>query len=99
MASMRQRVWITRQGKRREAWLVDWFDRERVRHIKQFADPRKAETWLHRIESGGEVWRPPEERESEYPPMIEQLEVGNLGLRLNQALDRIERLLNRIDAT
>jgi integrase len=39
--SVRKRVWITRKGEPREAWIVDYVDAQAVRRLKTF--PRKKE--------------------------------------------------------
>jgi integrase len=46
--SVRKRKWVTSAGEPREAWIVDYFDQERNRHIETFerkkdADARHAE--------------------------------------------------------
>jgi integrase len=46
--SVRKRRWTTQSGEEREAWIVDYFDQERTRHIETFdrkkdADARHAD--------------------------------------------------------
>jgi integrase len=41
--SVRNRVWVTRQGERREAWIVDYTDQQGARHIHTFARKKDAD--------------------------------------------------------
>ena len=34
--SVRKRTWTTRKGEEREAWIIDYFDQRRERHIETF---------------------------------------------------------------
>jgi integrase len=57
--SVRKRVWTTRAGEQREAWVVDYVDRQGDRHIETFprkkdADARQAEVKVD-VKSGVHV--------------------------------------------
>jgi integrase len=41
--SVRKRRWVTRSGEEREAWIVDYVDREGERHIETFAKKKEAD--------------------------------------------------------
>jgi integrase len=41
--SVRKRRWMTRNGEPREAWIVDYVDREGERHIETFAKKKEAD--------------------------------------------------------
>jgi integrase len=41
--SVRKRTWITAKGEAKEAWIVDCFDKDGVRHIQTFATKGEAE--------------------------------------------------------
>src|SRR5215475_4686945 len=41
--SVRKRVWKTRHGERKEAWLVDYRDQSGERHIQTFNKKREAD--------------------------------------------------------
>jgi integrase len=41
--SVRKRTWITRKGEAKQAWIVDYFDQERNRHIETFARKKDAD--------------------------------------------------------
>src|SRR5262245_56048475 len=50
--SVRKREWITAKGETKEAWIVDCFDKDGVRHIKTFqtkgeADDHAAKTRIN----------------------------------------------------
>ena len=40
--AIRKRSWITAKGERREAWVVDYADRQGDRHIETFTTKREA---------------------------------------------------------
>src|SRR5262245_29747516 len=40
--SVRKRTWKTTEGEAKEAWIVDCFDKDRVRHIKTFQTKAEA---------------------------------------------------------
>ena len=42
--AVRKRKWITRAGEAREAWVVDYTDRDGDRHIETFAKKKEADT-------------------------------------------------------
>jgi len=44
--SVRKRVWTTRTGETKEAWIVDYFDQHRQRHIKTFERKKEADAHL-----------------------------------------------------
>ena len=48
MASVRQRTRIAANGEKKSAWVVDYFDVERKRHLKTFPTERGAKAWLAR---------------------------------------------------
>jgi integrase len=54
--SVRKRVWTTRTGETKEAYVVDYFDQNRVRCLKTFDGKKKAEAYLttvkHEISEG-----------------------------------------------
>jgi integrase len=54
--SVRKRVWTTRTGETKEAWIVDYFDQNRLRHIKTFERKKEAEAHLaavkHEVSEG-----------------------------------------------
>jgi integrase len=41
--SVRKRAWMTRKGEPKEAWIVDYFDQDRDRHIETFARKKDAD--------------------------------------------------------
>ena len=41
--SVRKRTWTTRKGEEREAWIVDYVDRQGDRHIETFARKKEAD--------------------------------------------------------
>jgi integrase len=43
--SIRQREWTTPSGKKRSAWIVDYFDAKGVRRLKTFRTKREADDW------------------------------------------------------
>jgi integrase len=43
--SVRKRTWATRQGERREAWIVDYVDQEGERHIQTFDRKKDADDY------------------------------------------------------
>jgi integrase len=47
--SVRKRNWKTREGERKEAWIVDYADQHRGRHIKTFERKRDADAYHARI--------------------------------------------------
>ena len=55
MASIRKRTWTTRKGETKTAYVADYFDQHRKRHIKTFGKKKEAEAWLTDVK--GEVKR------------------------------------------
>jgi len=55
MATVRKRVRIAANGEERVAWVADYHDQLRDRHIKTFATRKAAQAWL--IETQHEVAR------------------------------------------
>ena len=59
MASIRKREWTTAQGKRRQAWVLDYFDQAGVRRLKTFKREGDAKDWqataLHEVKQGTHV--------------------------------------------
>jgi integrase len=55
MASIRKRVRTTPKGEEKVAWVADYFDQHRTRHLKTFPTRKAATVWL--IETQGEVAR------------------------------------------
>jgi integrase len=51
--TIRKRVWVTRNGETKSAWLADYFDQHRKRHTKQFTTKKAADAWL--LRARGEV--------------------------------------------
>ena len=47
MASIRKRIWTGAGGEKKTAWVADYFDQTRQRHIKTFALKKDAQEWLH----------------------------------------------------
>ena len=47
--SIRTRRWRSPTGEMKSAWIVDYFDQHRKRHIKTFARKRDAETWRAQV--------------------------------------------------
>jgi len=43
--SVRKRIWTTRKGETKEAWVVDYFDQHGKRHLKTFPRKKPAETF------------------------------------------------------
>jgi hypothetical protein len=43
MSKVRKRKWVTSKGEAREAWIVDYTDRQGDRHIETFALKREAD--------------------------------------------------------
>ena len=43
--SVRKRVWVTRRGETKEAWVVDYADQHGRRHLKTFPRKKAAETF------------------------------------------------------
>jgi integrase len=43
--SVRKRTWVTRQGERREVWIVDYKDQQGARHIHSFARKKDADEY------------------------------------------------------
>jgi len=43
--SVRKRAWLTSKGEPMEAWIVDYFDQQRVRHIKTFKRKKDADDY------------------------------------------------------
>jgi integrase len=54
VASIRKRTWKS-GGEIKTAWIADYFDQERVRHIKTFSTKKAADAWL--VTTRGEVSR------------------------------------------
>ena len=54
--SVRKREWTTRKGETKEAWIVDYFDQNGLRHIKTFDKKKEAEAHLttvkHEVKEG-----------------------------------------------
>src|SRR6516164_7786690 len=55
MATVRKRVRLARNGEQRIAWVADYFDQHRKRHLKTFQTRKAAQAWL--VETQGEVAR------------------------------------------
>lgn len=55
MATVRKRVRIAANGEEKTAWVADYFDQHRTRHLKTFETKKAAATWL--VETQGEVAR------------------------------------------
>jgi integrase len=55
MASIRKRNWTTADGEEKTAWVADYFDQARKRHIKTFTRKKDADAWL--VNAQGEVQR------------------------------------------
>jgi integrase len=47
--AVRQRIWKTKAGETREAWIVDYADADGERHIKTFARKKDADTYLAQV--------------------------------------------------
>jgi integrase len=43
--SVRRRAWTTKAGERREAWVVDYVDRDGIRHVESFDRKRDADEY------------------------------------------------------
>ena len=43
--SVRKRAWVTSEGEKREAWLVDYTDQDGERHIQTFARKKDADQY------------------------------------------------------
>src|SRR5262249_48964419 len=41
--SVRKRIWTTRKGERKEAWIIDYADQHGERHIETFAKKKDAD--------------------------------------------------------
>lgn len=46
MASIRKRTWESKAGETKTAWVADYFDAERKRHIRTFPTRKEADKWL-----------------------------------------------------
>jgi integrase len=55
MASVRKRIRTAPSGEEKVAWVADYFDQHRTRHLKTFPTRKAATVWL--IETQGEVVR------------------------------------------
>jgi integrase len=55
MATVRKRVRIAANGEEKIAWVADYHDQHKKRHIKTFATRKAAQAWL--VETQGEVAR------------------------------------------
>jgi integrase len=55
MATVRKRVRVATNGEEKVAWVADYFDQHRKRHLKTFATKKAASAWL--VETQGEVSR------------------------------------------
>jgi integrase len=55
MATVRKRVRIAANGEEKVAWVADYFDQYRKRHLKKFETKKAAAAWL--VETQGEVAR------------------------------------------
>jgi integrase len=53
MAKVHQRKWTTRSGEEKSAWIADYFDADRHRHIKTFKRKKDADAYLLTV--AGEV--------------------------------------------
>jgi integrase len=47
--SVRKRKWITRSGKAKEAWIVDYADQQGRRHIETFARKKDADAYSQQV--------------------------------------------------
>jgi hypothetical protein len=57
MATVRKRVRIAANGEEKIAWVADYHDQHKVRHLKTFPTRKAAAAWL--VETQGEVSRGP----------------------------------------
>jgi integrase len=55
MATVRKRVRVTATGEAKAAWVADYFDQHKKRHLKTFDTKKAANAWL--VETQGEVAR------------------------------------------
>ena len=55
MATVRKRVRIAANGEEKIAWVADYFDQHKMRHLKTFPTKKAAAAWL--VETQGEVSR------------------------------------------
>ena len=55
MATVRKRVRVAANGEEKIAWVADYFDQHRQRHLKTFATRKAASAWL--VETQGKVAR------------------------------------------
>jgi integrase len=55
MATVRKRVRLARNGEQRIAWVADYHDQHKKRHLKTFQTRKAAQAWL--VETQGEVAR------------------------------------------
>lgn len=55
MAKVWERKWTTKGGEAKSAWVADYFDQHKKRHIKTFATQKAAKAFL--VETQGEVAR------------------------------------------
>lgn len=46
MAKVRKRTWTNAQGETRSAWIADYFDQQKRRHVKTFPTKSAAQHWL-----------------------------------------------------
>jgi hypothetical protein len=54
-ATVHKRVRTAANGEEKTAWAADYFDQQKVRHIKTFPTKKAAAAWL--VETQGEVTR------------------------------------------
>jgi integrase len=47
--SVRKRVWVTREGERKEAWIADFTDGNGKRHIQTFSQKKKADAYEAKV--------------------------------------------------
>src|SRR5215469_10735722 len=83
--TVRKRIWTTRKGATKTAWVADYFDQKRKRHTKQFPTKKAADAWL--LRARGEV------RDGVHTPDSASLtiaEAGELWLRRCET-DALER--------
>ena len=55
--AVRKRTWTTAKGEQREAWIVDYRDRQGDRHIETFARKKDADAKHAEVERERAFWR------------------------------------------
>src|SRR6516165_2425100 len=49
IVAVRKRVWTTRKGEQKEAWIADYTDGTGKRHIQTFAQKKKADAYAAKV--------------------------------------------------